>query len=188
MSTPSKGLHPGLALALEERVNTMMGKSLAANSKRTYDRAWKTFQTFHQATFGRPGNLPVTPNVMAMFVAYMDKSGHACMTERTYASALSHAHKIVDVEDPKTKFWVRKVMDAAGSQAKATPTRRTITMEILGMIIKAAQLAMRWYDAYLMRAIFSLAFHACARIGEMVSSNGQPQHAVQAQKVKLGES
>ncbi len=34
-----------------------------------------------------------------------------------------------------------------------------------------------------MRAVFSLAFHACARIWEMVSSNGQPQHAVLAQNV-----
>ncbi len=33
-------------------------------------------------------------------------------------------HKMSNVEDPTTKFWVRKVMDAAGSQAKA------ITMKI----------------------------------------------------------
>ncbi len=51
----------------------------------------------------------------------------------------------------------------------------------------AAQLAMPWYEASLMRTIFSLAFHACDRIGDTVSSNRQPQHAVQAQNVHLGE-
>ncbi len=61
-------------------------------------------------------------------------------------------------------------------------------MEILGMIIMAAQLVMQWYDASLMRAIFSLAFHTCKCIEEMVSFNGQLQHAVQAQNVQLGES
>ncbi len=56
------------------------------------------------------------------------------------------------------------------------------------MIIRAAQLAMPWYDASLIRAIFLLAFHACAHIGEMVISNGQPQQTVQAQNFQLGES
>ncbi len=115
--TPITILHPRLALALKERVDTMMDRSLATNLKRTYDRAWKTFQIFHQATFCRPRSLSVTPNVMAIFLPYMDKAGHARMTVRTYVSALSHAHKMEDVEDPTTKFWVRKVMDAAGPQA-----------------------------------------------------------------------
>ncbi len=34
-----------------------------------------------------------------------------------------------------------------------------------------------------MRTIFYMVFHACARIGEMVCSNGQPQHAIFAQNV-----
>ncbi len=141
--TPSTGLHTGLVLALVERDDTMMDRSLAANSKRTYDRAWKMFQTFHQATFGRPGSLPVKPNVMAMFVAYMDKLGHTRTMVRTYALDLSHADKMADVKDPTTKCWVRKVMDTAGSHAKATPTRRPITMEIVGTIIMAAQMTMQ---------------------------------------------
>ncbi len=101
----------------------------------------------------------------------MDKVGHAHMPVRTYASALSHTHKMADVEDPTTKFWVRKVIDAAGSKTNATPAQRHITMEILGRIIRAAQLAMPWYEASLLRAIILLAFHSCACIGEMVSSN-----------------
>ncbi len=36
-----------------------------------------------------------------------------------------------------------------------------------------------------MRTFFSLDFHACARIGEMVSSNGQPKHAVLAQNMAI---
>ncbi len=39
------------------------------------------------------------------------------MAVRTYVSALSNAHKMADVEDPTTKFLVRKVVDATGWQA-----------------------------------------------------------------------
>ncbi len=59
---------------------------------------------------------------MVMFVAYMDKLGNAHTMEKTYALALSHAHTMADVDDPTTKFWVRKVINAAGTKAKATPT------------------------------------------------------------------
>ncbi len=52
-----------------------------------------------------------------------------------------------------------------------------------GAIISATHLIMPHYDASLMKAIFSIAFHACECIGEVVSSNGQPQHAILAQNV-----
>ncbi len=80
------------------------------------------------------------------------------------------------------------MVDVAGPQSKATPAQRPITIKIHGKIIGAALLAIPQHNASLMRAIFSLAFHACARIGEMVSSNRQPQLAVLAQNVHLEEN
>ncbi len=50
-----------------------------------------------------------------MFVAYMDSMGHVRTMIRTYISALSHEHNLVDEDDPTAKFWVRKVVDVAGS-------------------------------------------------------------------------
>ncbi len=38
----------------------------------------------------------------------------------TYISALSREHKLADEDDPKAKFWVRKVVDAADSKV-STP-------------------------------------------------------------------
>ncbi len=93
-----------------------------------------------------------------------------------------------DVEEPITKFWVRKVVDGAGPLATATPARIPITIKIRGKIIRAAHLAIPQHDASLMRAIFSLAFHASARIEEMVSFNRQPRLAVLAQHVHLEEN
>ncbi len=55
-----------------------------------------------------------------MFVAYMDRAGHACAMVWTYVSALSHAHRMADMSDPTTKFWVKKMVDAAGSQARTS--------------------------------------------------------------------
>ncbi len=86
-------------------------------------------------------------------------------TVQTYVSPLSHAHRMVDMADPTTKFWVKKVVDAAGSQAKTSTSRKPITLRILHKMVTTAQLDMLEYEAPFMRASFSIAFHACARIG-----------------------
>ncbi len=164
----------------------MLGSLLADNSKRTYGRAWQVFQRFHEATFGTTGELPLSPNQVAMFVAYMDRVCQALATVRTYVSALSHAHRMADMADPTTKFWVKKVVDAVGSQANMSSPHKPITLRILHKLVTAAQAEMPEYEAPLMRAIVSMAFHACARIGEIVCSNGQPQHAMLAQNVIVG--
>ncbi len=164
----------------------MLDSSRADNSKRTYGRAWQVFQQFHKATFGITGDLPLSPNQVAMFVAYMDRDGHARATVWTYLSALSHTHMMADMSDPTTKFWVKKVVDTVGSQARTSAPSKPITLRILNNLVAAAQWERTEYEASLMRAIFSVAFHACTRIGEMVCSNGQPQHAISAQNVYLG--
>ncbi len=124
-------------MALNATVSSILDDSLAYNSKRMYGRAKQVFETFHRAMFGRVGSLPITPNEVAMFVSYMDKTGHARTTIQTYVSALSHAHKIADLGGSTAKFGVKKVVDVAGSQAKAPSARRPITIKILDRIISA---------------------------------------------------
>ncbi len=48
-----------------------------------------------------------------------------------------------------------------------------------------AQLSLPSYEASLMRVIFSLCFHACARIEEMVCSNGIATQAILAQNIAI---
>ncbi len=89
-----------------------MDSSLAANSRKTYDRAWQVLQVFHRGMYGIPGAMPIHPEKVAMF-------GHARATIRIYMSTLSCEHKQADKDDPTAKFWVRKVVDAAGSSASS---------------------------------------------------------------------
>ncbi len=103
-------------------------------------------------------------------------------------SALSCEHKLADEDDLTAKFWVRKVVDAAGTSASTPRVKHPITQELLKKIFSTANLVLAEFDASLMRTVFSLVFHACAHIGDMVSSNGQPQHAILAQNVAIRAS
>ncbi len=97
-----------------------------------------------------------------------------------------HAHRMAYMAHPTTKFWVKKVEDPAVSQAKTSTPCKPITLRILHKLVTATQLDMPEYEATLMRAIFSMAFHTCARTGEMVCSNGQPKHPILTQNVVIG--
>ncbi len=84
-----------------------MDSSLAENLRKTYDRAWLVFQVFHRGVYGTLGVMPITPEKVAIFVAYMDSVGHVRTTIRTYISTLSHEHKLEDEDDPTAKFCIR---------------------------------------------------------------------------------
>ncbi len=62
-----------------------------------------------------------------MFVAYMDRAGNARATVKTYVLALRHFYRMADMADPTTKFWVKKVVDAAVSKAKISISYKPIT-------------------------------------------------------------
>ncbi len=124
---------------------------------------WATEQVKEQK--GVPGTLPLTPDKVAMFVAYMDYVGHARATIRIYMSDINCEHKLADEDDPTAKFWVRKVVDVAGTMASTPRVKRPITLEILKKILWAANLVLADFYASLMRAVCSLALHACAHIG-----------------------
>ncbi len=123
------------------------------------------------------------PDKVAMFVTYMDSVGHARATIRTYMSALSRKDKLADEED-RTK----KVVNAAGTRASTPRVKHPIILEKLKKILWAANLVLAEFNASLMRAVFSLAFHVCAHIGEMVSPNDEPQHTILAQNMAIRAS
>ncbi len=99
-------------------MESLLDSSQATRSRRTYTRALQVFQSFHMATYGTPASIPLTPDKTAMFVAHLDSANCIRATIQTYVSAISHSHKLADVDDPTTIFWVRKVIKAAGSGAQ----------------------------------------------------------------------
>ncbi len=48
--------------------------------------------------------------------------------QQFHKAAFSHAYRMVDMGDPTTKFWVKKVVDSAGSHAKMATPCKPITL------------------------------------------------------------
>ena len=164
---------------------TMLDSSLAPSSRKVYSRAWQIFQSFHQKAFGKAGTWPIPESKVAMFIAYMNRECFSNTTIRTYLTALSYPHKVAGFQDPTSKFWIKKIAEVAGANAEPKISRKPITLAILERLLETAKTAFTPYEACLMRAVFGITFHACARVGEMVTSNGQDQHAILAQHAQI---
>ena len=164
-------------------MDMLLARALAPKTQGIYRRAWDRLQDF-QTRRGLPVGLPVASSTLALFVTSMDLAGYAAPTVATSLSAISFIHKLAGFPDPADTFLLRKLRDGIARNAPSREPRRAMTLELLNEMVAYLSQSRR-ADANLYSAIFSLAFHLCARIGELVVSNGSTHHALRVDQVSI---
>ena len=105
-------------------------------------------------------------------------------TIRTYLSAISFAHKILNANDPTTAFSISKTLQGIRN-LNPTPInqRLPITKSILHRLLQALPYAVtaQW-DKVLWQAVYLLAYHGCLRAGEITLSKNI-QNVIQLSQV-----
>ena len=92
------------ASELEPVISTLLQSNLQPSSLPTYQRAWKLFSQFlHVISPGISTTLPISPHVLALFVAYMYDSHYAPSTVSTSVSALGYCQNNDDGQKPSIK-------------------------------------------------------------------------------------
>ena len=96
----------------------------------TYKRAWRLFHQFLHAVFQTVSPiLPVSPNTIALFIAYMFDKQYAPSTVSSYVSALSFAHKFLGFDDPTKAFFVTQILKGYHKQGSRLDSRLPITFQ-----------------------------------------------------------
>ena len=150
---------------------TLVSSSLRPSSLPTYKRAWALFNhfthsIFHQASIA----LPVTPPVLALFIAYLFDHHYAPSTVSTYISALGYTHKLSDLPDPTKSFFIIQMMKGYHKKGICLDSRLPITLPILHWVIGASQqFSCSAYYKSQFCAMSAFAFYAFFRIGEMTA-------------------
>ena len=143
---------------------SLLKSSLQPSSVPVYRRAWKLFNQFLSSVFQSVDfSLPVSPTILALFVAFLYDRQYAPSTVYTYVSALGYSHKLYGFPDPSKAFFIVKMLKGYGKVGLRLDSRLPLTLPILHRLIQAT----------LFKAMCSLAFYAFLRVGEMtlVSSN-----------------
>lgn len=162
--------------------------ALSNQSIRLYNRAWEQFFQF-TALYNLNKDLPVSVPTISLFLAHLVSISLASSTIATYMSAISYVHKLNDIPDPTNTFIVRKLLSSCRKVNPTTDHRLPITKVLLHRLIEALQhTTISFYDRFLYRAMFTLAFHAFLRVGEMTVTSGATNHNLQRNQVTISPS
>lgn len=76
-------------------IKELVQSSLQPVSVPTYKRAWSPFYQFLNMVMpDTPTTLPISPSVLALFIAYLYDRQYAPSTVNTYVSTLGYSHKL----------------------------------------------------------------------------------------------
>ena len=98
----------------------------------------------------------------------MSNSGLSPTTITSKMSALNYMFKLFKLADPSQDFWVKSFLSGLRKCNPQTDTRVPILLDTLqSMIAMLSKLCLNSYDLRLYKVMFSMAFHAFLRPGEM---------------------
>ena len=154
-------------------MSQLIQSSLQPSSVPTYKRAWQLFTEFHHSILGSAAfSLPITPPVLALFIAHMFNKGYASSTVNTYLSTLGYSHRLLNFPDPTKVFYITQMLKGYGKLDHRLDVRLPITLPILHKIVSACQnFSLSHYEVLLYQTMCLLAFHAYLRVGEITSGN-----------------
>ena len=179
MVTPhanNNSLGPGFHLS--STTLRLLVSSLSPASRVSYLRSWTQLQ--HFCTTNRlPFNFPCSLNVICNFIAHLFESSRAPSTIASHLSAISFVHKLANVPDPTQNFIVKKLLKGTQNLSKLIDSRLPITYNILARLIAALEHTVQpAFDRCMLKTLFTLAFHAFFRLGELAARSSYYQDKV----------
>ena len=125
------------------------------------------------------------PNV-SLFIAYLVSRSFAPATIASYVSAMGYVHRINGYDDPTGAFIIKKLMQSCQKTQPSGDHRLPITKLLLHQLIHALNYTTNsYFDRCLYSSMFTLAFHAFLRIGEMTGAGGENSHHLMFNQVTV---
>lgn len=151
---------------------------------RAYHAVWNRLRTFMQLP-PAAALFPVSVAVTADFLASRHSQGCNSATLAGAASAIAYGHKRAGLPDPTADFRVRQLLAGSRRLRPSSDTRLPLSIQDIGLISAAlVHLDLSPVERAAFRAIFSLAFFALLRPGEVVCGRSAV-HTVRLGGVRL---
>ena len=111
---------------------------------------------------------------LVLFASKLFKAQYSHSTIQSYISAISFWHKIHQRPDPTDNFLIKKFLSGIKKVAPAKARLHPVSKDILHFLVNNVQRAgLSKYDQILLKAMLSLMYFACLRIGEVAMSKNK---------------
>ena len=159
---------------LVANLRDLLSSALKPGSRKIYQRAWAVFQDLaHRFYKTSSPQLPLSANMLALFISYLSARQLAPSTITSYISALSYAHKLKRFSDPTKSFLIQKLLTVVSGRRKSDirlPISRPVSYELVRSLRFTNSSA---FQRNLYRAMFLLAFYGFFRIGELAANSAK---------------
>lgn len=168
--------------------NLLVRNSLSESTLSAYKSAYLSYKCFVEQFFGHHASpLPPCVHHLSAFIAHCYLKGFDASTTSTLISSLSFIFQLGNYTDITQNFIIRKMLQGFRKSKPSSDSRLPITPTILKKIIHALEFTTTSaYTKSLLRAMFTLAFCAFLRVGELTKTNGASQHFLLFGNVTFG--
>ena len=163
---------------MTETANILVRNFLSESTLSAYKSAYLTYNCFIEQSF-QHNTYPLPPCVhhLSACIAHCYLKGFAASTTSTLISSLSFIFQLGNYTDITQHFTIRKMLQGFRKSKPSSDSRLPITPTILKKIIHALEFSTTSaLTKSLFRAMFTLAFCAFLRVGELTKTNAQTQH------------
>ena len=127
---------------------------------------------------------PCPSHILVQYILFLYNKGYASSTIQTHLSAINFIHRLANLKQPSDAFVVKKIMIGICKQTQKPDVRLPITIDILRKLMTTLHLVFldNKYLATMLKAMFSVAFHAFLRVGE-ISISPTAKHTIEIGQV-----
>ena len=162
----------------------MIGEALSLTTKEIYSKVWVDLFTFMSVHLGTEPLVPVSPEVIVMYVVLKSDSGLCVQTIRQKLSAISYIHTLHRLPDPCKDDRVGKILKSLQRNEVPKDPKHPIMVGLFDCILEVVDTILAdAYDAVMYRAVLSILYHACLRIGECVLADEKSDHALRWEQI-----
>ena len=171
-------------------IQQLLDASLSELTTKAYQKSITMFHQFSHSELHLTCWFPATTTAIVSFIAFYFQKGYAPSSITSVISAISYVHKMHNLADPTATFVVHKLLHGATKLRTSFDQRTPITKSILHQLVHSTpHISDYYYHNVLTAAMYSLAFHAFLRIGEIaVTSTAQQGQVLQVSQLTVTSS
>lgn len=148
-----------------------MSCSLSENTLKAYQLSVESFEKFRQA-HRLEAVWPPPLSDLVNFLAYLSIQDYSYSSASLYMAGINFYCKVNCMQNPTSSFLINKMLKGFKRSKPARDNRVPITLDVLKKFPRALQhICFSVYETKLYTAMFTLAFFAFLRIGEIATVN-----------------
>lgn len=155
-------------LPLGHLISSLVEGSLASSTRLAYRAAFKHYRSFHVGFYKTEPKKKISNSKLASYVAFCHATGMKYSSICSRVSALNYINKLQGAKTSGHSFLLKRVLLGCKHYSPLADKRQPITKPILKRLISVLPTMFESnYNVILISAMFTLAFFALLRVGEM---------------------